>query len=238
MQCIVLAGGLGTRMRPWTEAIPKGLIPVAGQPFLDRQIRWLGAHGVSEIVLSLGYRGEMIEAHVGAGARLGVPVRYVHEGDVLRGTAGALRLAHDRGVLDTEFLVTYGDSYLPVDFGAVGAAFHRCGRPALMTVFRNDGRWDQSNVVFDSEAGSVLLYDKARKLRPAVDFTYIDYGLSALRRDTVAREIPPNEKHDLAQLFHELSLRGELAGYEIAQRFYEIGSPQGLADLEAHLTAP
>jgi NDP-sugar pyrophosphorylase family protein len=235
MQCVVLAGGLGTRMRPLTEQIPKALIEVGGEPFVDHQLRWLAAHGVSEVVLSVGYLGEMIESHVGSGTRFGVPVRYVHEGRELRGTGGALRLAHDRGVLAAQFLVTYGDSYLPVDFGAVARAFERCGRPALMTVFQNGGRWDTSNVVFDAAAGAVTLYDKSRTLRPVQDFQYIDYGLSALDRTTIEREIAPDTKHDLATLFHGLSLRGDLAGFEIAQRFYEIGSPDGLADLEAHL---
>jgi NDP-sugar pyrophosphorylase family protein len=226
-------------MRPFTESIPKVLIRVAGEPFLDHQLRWLSTHGVSEVVLSLGYRGEMVEAHLtsGSSVRPGISVRCVHEGSSLRGTAGALRLAHDLGVLADEFLVTNGDSYLPIDFGAVGAAFHRCGRSALMTVFRNEGRWDRSNVVFDSDAGLVTLYDKARGLRSAHEFKYIDYGLSALRRETIAREIPSNAKHDLADLFHALSLSGDLAGFEVQQRFFEIGSHQGLADLEAHLLA-
>jgi NDP-sugar pyrophosphorylase family protein len=224
-------------MRPLTEAIPKALIQVAGEPFVDHQIRWLGAHGVTEIVFSVGHLGEMIEEHVGSGARLGVPVRYVHEGTRLRGTAGALRLAHDLGVLDDVFMVTYGDSYLPVDFGAVGRAFLDGGRPALMTVFRNDGRWDTSNVVFDSAARVVTLYDNLHVLGSPQEFRYIDYGLSVLRREIITREVPPEAKQDLAQMFHAISLRGELAGFEVSQRFYEIGSPQGLADLEAYLLA-
>ena len=235
MQCVVLAGGLGTRMYPLTEQIPKALIPVLGEPFVDHQLRWLAAHGVTEVVLSVGHLGEQIEAHVGDGTRAGVPVRYVHEGSALRGTAGALRLAHDRGLLAEAFLVTYGDSYLPIDFGAVGRAFLDGARPALMTVFRNDGLWDTSNVVFDRDARLVTLYDKQRKLSPASEFRYIDYGLSALRRETVAREVPANVKCDLAEAFQRLSLSGELAGFEVSQRFYEIGSPAGLADLEAYL---
>jgi NDP-sugar pyrophosphorylase family protein len=237
MQCVVLAGGLGTRMRPLTEVIPKALIPVLGEPFVDHQLRWLAAHGVTEVVLSVGYLGEMIEAHVGSGSRFGIDVRYVHEGSVLRGTAGALRLAYDLGVLSDHVLITYGDSYLPVDFAAVGAAFRAAGRPGLMSVFRNDGRWDQSNVVFDAEAGLVTLYDKQRVLRPVEDFSYIDYGLSALSREVIEREVSPNVKADLADVFQRLSLRGELTGFEVTQRFYEIGSPQGLEDLERHLRA-
>ncbi len=235
MQCVILAGGLGTRMRPRTETVPKSLLEVAGRPFVDHQLAWLAQHGIVEIVLSVGHLGEMIEAHVGDGARFGVSVRYVNEGRVLRGTAGALRLALDCGVLDERFLVTYGDSYLPVDFGAIAQDFHDRGAAALMTVFHNEGRWDTSNVVFDAEHATVVLYDKSRTLRPAQDFRYIDYGLSAFRRSVIEGEVPQGLRCDLADVFCALSQRGELAGLLVRERFYEIGSPQGLADLEALL---
>src|SRR5687768_5664809 len=106
VQCVILAGGLGTRMRPITETIPKALIPVAGEPFLNHQLRWLVRHGVSEVVLSLGHMGELVESHVESSPDFGIPVRFVHEGTALRGTAGALRLASDLGVLAEDFLVT------------------------------------------------------------------------------------------------------------------------------------
>ncbi len=237
MQCLILAGGLGTRMRPITETIPKVLIPVKGEPFLNHQLRWLAGHGVSEVVLSLGHMGERVEAHVKASPGFGIPVRFVHEGSALRGTAGALRLACDLGVLAEDFLVTYGDSYLPIDFGWVADAFRKSGRAGLMTVFENDGQWDSSNIVFNAETQMITLYDKWHRLRPASDFTYIDYGLSALKRATVTREIAPDVKSDLAELLHALSLRGELAGLEAPHRFYEIGSPAGLADLEGYLSS-
>ena len=133
---------------------------------------------MTDVVLCVGYRADAIRAHVGDGARHGLRVRFVDEGEDLRGTAGALRLALDEGALAESFLVTYGDSFLPVDFAAVFQAFTACGQPALMTVFRNDGRWDTSNAIFDGQL--VTLYDKQRQGRPAADFTYIDYGLSAL----------------------------------------------------------
>jgi NDP-sugar pyrophosphorylase family protein len=215
-------------MRPLTETIPKALIPVAGRPFVDHQLGWLAAHGVTDVVLSVGYLGEAIRAHVGDGSRYGLAVRVVDEGTNLRGTAGAVRLALDEGVLEERFLLTYGDSFLPIDFAAVFRAFVASGAPAFMTVFRNQGRWDTSNVIL--EGGMVTLYDKQRRTRPAQDFAFIDYGLSALARRTVAAEIPPGQKADLADLFHALSLRGQLAGYESPERFYEIGSPAGLAD--------
>jgi len=238
VQCVILAGGLGTRMRPRTETVPKALLEVAGRPFVEHQLEWLAVHGVDEAVLSVGYLGEMIERHVGDGTRFGLRVRYVNEGRELRGTAGALRLAFDEGVLAERFLLTYGDSYLPIDFGAVGRAFVDSGAPALMTVFHNEGRWDTSNVVFDEAAGRVVLYDKRRSLRPVEEFRYIDYGLSAFERGVVEREIPARERYDLADVFRELSLRGELAGFKVSERFYEIGSPSGLSDLEALLERP
>jgi NDP-sugar pyrophosphorylase family protein len=219
-------------MRPLTETVPKSLLPVAGVPFVDWQLRWLATHGVTDVVLSIGQLGEMLEAHVGDGSRYGVPVRYVREGKELRGTAGALRLALDEGALADDFLVTYGDSYLRVDFSAVGRAFRESGKPALMTVFLNAGEWDTSNVVFDAEKRLVTLYDKRRTLRPASDYTYIDYGLTAYRRATIERLVPSGKRHDLADVLHALSLAGELAGLEVFERYYEIGSPAGLADLE------
>jgi NDP-sugar pyrophosphorylase family protein len=240
MQCVILAGGLATRMRPLTDRIPKALIPAGGKPFVDHQLGWLAGHGVTDVVMCIGYRGDAIRAYVygnegDADRRRGLRVRFVDEGDDLRCTAGALRLALDEGVLEESFLVTYGDSFLPIDFGDVFRAHADSGKPALMTVFRNDGRWDTSNVIFDGRM--VTLYDKQRRTRPASDFSFIDYGLSALSRQVIAAEIPAGAGPvtDLGALFHRLSLRGALAGLEVAQRFYEIGSPAGLADFEQWL---
>ncbi len=243
MQCVILAGGLATRMRPLTETIPKALIPVAGVPFIDHQLAWLARHGVTSVVLSIGYRGDMLADHVGDGRRFGLAVRVVDEGTALRGTAGALRLALDRGALDPAFLVTYGDSFLPIDFADVWRRFQASGAPALMTVFHNAGRWDSSNVIYSD--GRVALYDKRHETRPAADFDYIDYGLSAMKRDVIAELVPaPRDdqagkaaRADLAELFHELSRRGELAGHEVTQRFFEIGSPAGLQDFEQWMRA-
>jgi NDP-sugar pyrophosphorylase family protein len=233
VQCVILAGGLATRMRPLTTQIPKALIPVEGEPFVDHQLEWLARHGVDEVVLSIGYLGEMLRAHVGDGARHGLRVRYVDEGPNLRGTAGALRLALDEGALADSFLLTYGDSFLPVDFGDVFAAFQAAATPALMTVFRNEGRWDTSNVIFDGRM--VTLYDKLRRARPVEDFTFIDYGLLGLTRQAIADAVPAGAKADLAGLLFDLSVRGQLAGLEVHERFYEIGSPAGLEDFAGWL---
>jgi NDP-sugar pyrophosphorylase family protein len=234
MQCVILAGGLATRMRPYTDKIPKAMLPVAGRPFIDHQLEWLARTGVTRAVLSIGYRGDMLREHVGDGGRFGLSVSYVDEGSQLRGTAGALRLALSEGALEEAFLITWGDSFLPVDFAEVWATFRTRGQPALMTVFRNEGRWDKSNVIFDGER--VVLYDKKNETRPAADFAYIDYGLMALERRLIERDVPPQGVSDLATLFHALSLRGELAGLEIHERFHEIGSPEGLKELEQWLS--
>jgi NDP-sugar pyrophosphorylase family protein len=215
-------------MRPFTDDRPKALIPIEGRPFIDHQLAYFAAHAVTDVVLSIGYRGEALRAHVADGGRFGLRVVYVDEGTKLRGTAGALRLALDEGALAERFLVIYGDSFLPIDFEAVFAAFEQAGKPALMTVFRNEGRWDTSNAIFDGKL--VTCYDKQRRTRPAEEFTFIDYGLAALERRLIAERVPAEGRADLADLYFELARRGELAGYEAQERFYEIGSPSGLED--------
>lgn len=219
-------------MRRWSAEGPKALIPVLGRPFAERQMEWLAAQGVTDIVYSIGYRGEMLRAALGDGSRWGVAVRYVDEGTQLRGTAGALRLALDHQVLDPAFFVLYGDTYLSVDLAEVWQAFLARGAPALMTVFRNDGQWDRSNVDFHD--GRVARYDKGAS--PADGLTFIDYGLSVLARVTIETLVPPGVVTDLGEVFSHLSLEGRLAGFEVTKRFYEIGSEEGLRSLEAHLT--
>ena len=233
--CVVLAGGLGTRMRDVTGPLPKALVPVLERPFVEHQLAWLAGEGVTSVVFCIGHRGDTLRAHVGAGAPWGVSVAYVDEGHELRGTAGALRLALDQGSLPEEFLLVYGDAYLPVPFPPVLEAYRRSGLPALMTVFRNEGRWGASNARY--EAGRVPIYLKGHPDPDAAGLPFIDYGISVLRRDVVAELVPPGGTGDLADVFHALSVDGRLAGFEVHQRFYEVGSPAGLRDLEAYLGA-
>lgn len=227
MQCVILAGGLGTRMRPLTETCPKTLLPVKGRPFAHHQLHWLAAQGVTEAIYCIGHEGHRIRSYWDAEPSPVASIRYVDEGARLRGTGGAIRLAHEQGVLEESFLVIYGDSFLPVEYAPVWQAFQASGMPALMTVLRNEGRWDRSNAIYEN--GRVILYDKTANSA----MHYIDYGLSACRRELFTASTP--EVFDLAALFHQLSLQGQLAGYEVARRFYEIGSPAGLQDLELYL---
>src|SRR5665811_691841 len=171
------------RMRPSTETIPKSMLMVAGEPFVDYQLDWLASEGVTDVVYSIGYCGGAIRDYVGDGSRWGIRAVFVDEGERLLGTAGALRLAFDQGVLDPTFAVLYGDSYLRVSFPAMWHRFEESGHPALMTVLRNENRWDRSNVIYRD--GQVVLYDKqaGAPLPPTMQF--IDYGISILSRDLV-----------------------------------------------------
>jgi len=234
LQCVILAGGIGTRMRPATEQMPKALLPVLGRSFCDWQLELLAARGIERVLCSVGYRGEMIRDHLGDGSRFGLEVKYVDEGERLRGTGGALRLAYDLGELEAAFFVLYGDSYLPIDYGAVERAWRETSMPALMTVLRNEGRWDASNAIYSD--GRVVLYDKDRPADRSAEMRWIDYGLSVLNRDVLAEYCVTGAVADLADLMRDLSRDGRLAGLEVSERFYEAGSPQGLRDLEQHLS--
>ncbi|HZP89135.1 MAG TPA: nucleotidyltransferase family protein [Burkholderiales bacterium] len=224
----ILAGGVAMRMRPLTQTRPKALIEVGGEPFVCHQLAYLRDQGVTNVVLCVGYLGSMIEEVVGNGAAFGLTVRYVYDGDRLLGTGGALKRALP--LLQERFFVLYGDSYLPCDFRAVQQAFSHSGKLALMTVLRNEGRWDASNVLF--EDGRIVAYDKRN---PTDEMAHIDYGLGILSAP-IFDAYQDGEVFDLADLYHALSRRGQLVGLEVQQRFYEIGSPQGLKDAEAYFS--
>jgi NDP-sugar pyrophosphorylase family protein len=234
MQCVILAGGLGTRMWPETKTIPKTLLPIAGKPFATWQLSWLSRSGIDSVVYCVGHLGRQIRKYVGDGGVWGLEVRYVDEGDQLRGTAGALRLACDEGALAEDFLVLNGDSWLQIDPAEVLRVARGRPEPALMTVFRNEGRWDTSNVVV--EGTRVGSYVKGLTA-PSPDMHWIDYGLLAFRREVISRRVPPGGPQDLAPLCTALAEEGLLGALEADRRFYEIGSMTGRDELDALLTA-
>jgi NDP-sugar pyrophosphorylase family protein len=227
MQCVILAGGLGTRIRERSADLPKALIPVLGKPFIDYQLEWLARQGIRSVVLSVGHLGAMIAAAVGDGARFGLSVAYSDEGEKLRGTGGALRLAADLDLLDEAFFLLYGDSYLPINLAPVWRT-SEAGKVCTMTVLRNHGRWDRSNALIREDG--TLFYDKFLPDPAAAGMDYIDYGLLILHRDAVLKEIAEHAKADLAHLLNKLSVASELRAHEVRERFYEIGSPEGLDD--------
>lgn len=223
----ILAGGLATRLRPITEKIPKLLVEVAGEPFFSHQLRLLKKAGLTRVVLCVGHLGQMIVDQYGDGARWGVTIDYSFDGEKLLGTGGALIRALPR--LGDAFYVLYGDSYLPIDYQAVGRAFLASDRLGLMTVFANHEAYDASNVWF--EDGCIKLYSKKEK---PPQMRHIDYGLGVFRAAAFA-SYPRDAVVDLAAVQTDLCVRGELAGYEVKQRFYEIGSPAGLLELDQQL---
>lgn len=223
----LLAGGLATRLRPITETIPKALVEVAGKPFIDHQLALLAHHGITDVVLCLGYLGEQVRAHVGDGAAFGLTVRYAEDGPQLRGTGGALRQALP--LLGDPFWVLYGDSYLDIDYRAIESVFLSGEALGLMTIYRNTNRWDRSNVVYQD--GILRLYDKHTS---TPEMEYIDYGASLLRTAAL-RYLPATDPADLADLYHILVREERMTGYVVTQRFYEIGSPTGLAEARAYL---
>jgi NDP-sugar pyrophosphorylase family protein len=223
----ILAGGLGTRLGERVRDTPKPLLEVAGEPFLIHQLRLLAAHGVSEVVLCVGYRGEQIESRIGT-ERFGIRVLYSFDAPELDGTLGAIRRA--LALLGERFLILYGDTYLRIDYAAVARSWRESGLPAVMTVLRNEDRWDSSNVLYGD--GMVLRYDKRA---PTPEMHWIDYGLGGLTAG--ALEQVPDTEGDLAVLYQRLAQRGELLGFEASERFYEIGTTAALAETDAFLRA-
>jgi NDP-sugar pyrophosphorylase family protein len=221
----ILAGGLGTRLGELVRDTPKPLLEVAGEPFLLHQLRLLAEHGAGEVVLCVGYLGEMIEQRIGAEC-FGLRIVYSMDDPRLDGTLRAIVRA--RGLLGERFLVLYGDTYLRVDYAAAAEAWRESGLPAVMTVLRNDGRWGTSNAVYAD--GRVLAYDKRV---PRSQMQWIDHGLGGLTRD--ALDLAESDMRDLADLYRQLAQDGLLCGFEAIERFYEIGTPDALTETDAFL---
>jgi NDP-sugar pyrophosphorylase family protein len=226
----ILAGGLATRLRPLTEDVPKSLIEVAGRPFAEHQLTRLAEQGIDRVVFCVGHLGDRIERALGDGRRWGLRLEFVHDPPVLAGTGGAVLAALPR--LGESFFVMYGDSYLPCDMRAVQEAFFASGRAGLMTVFRNENRWDRSNVEY--VAGRIVRYDKRAQ---DASMQHIDYGLGVFHRRAFDAWNDHEGPFDLASVYRALLAAGELAGVEVPDRFYEIGSLDGLAETRALLAA-
>lgn len=222
----VLAGGLGTRLGETVKDTPKPLLEVAGEPFLLHQLRLLRTFGAERVVLCVGYLGARIEARVGR-EQFGIEIAYSYDGPSLIGTLGAVRQA--ASLLGDRFLVLYGDTYLRLDYADAAARWAASDCPGLMTVLRNGGRWDTSNALLRDDGR--VLYDKRA---PTTEMEWIDYGLGGLRADALDRV--PADVSDLADLYHALSREGDLYGYEVSERFYEIGTPAAFAETDAFLS--
>jgi len=226
MQVAILAGGLATRLGDLTKNRPKSMVEVYGKPFIEYQLELLRKGGIDNIILCLGYAGEQIERHCGNGKKYGVNIKYSIE-DKLLGTAGALRKAEV--LLNDVFFTMYGDSYLFLDFPAAMRDFESQNKLAQMTVYRNYDRYDRSNTAV--EGNLVKKYSKQERTE---DMTYIDYGANIFRKEAL-RMIPENQFYSLEDLFPRLIEMDELLAFEVKERFYEIGSPQGLKEFTEYV---
>ncbi len=224
----VLAGGLASRMRPLTQSIPKSMLEVAGRPFVDHHLNLLREKGFRRVVMCVGYLSEMIVAHIGDGADYGLAVSYVNDGEKPLGTGGAIVQALPH--LGQKFFVTYGDTYLDVDYrGMVSVMDGNC-HLGVMALYRNNGKWDTSNATIEN---GLTRYSKQN---PLPDAPFIDYGISLVSCE-LFQDFPAGQTFDLADALEAAANAGRLAAYEVHNRFYEVGSIKGLQKTEQYITA-
>ena len=219
---VILAGGLATRLYPVTNTIPKALIIVAGRPFIDHQLSLLKEKGVKQVVLCVGYLGNEIEKFVGDGKQWGIEVQYSYDGDDLLGTGGAVKKASV--LLPETFMILYGDSYLDIDYEGVLQQFYAEKLPIIMTVYNNQNTLEASNIIMKD--GRILRYDKTYK---DPDMEYVDYGLIVIRKE-IFDTFPSQGPFDLSLVLSQWVDAGRVAAYVVEQRFYEIGSVQGIKE--------
>jgi len=226
-QCAILAGGLATRLRPITSKIPKSMVSVENKPFLEYQIELLKGSGVDEVVLCIGYKGDLIKGYFGNGNKFGIKITYSSEENLL-GTGGALYKAKD--LLREDFFVMYGDAYLEVDYLKIFDYYKKMECSALLTIYKNEDKFDTSNVSLIDD--KYAFYDKQN---PSHDMKFIDYGLSILSKKVIEKRIPENTFYDLADCYHSLSKDRELFGYEVKNRFYEMGTKPSLEEFREYI---
>lgn len=228
MQIAILAGGLATRLRPLTEITPKSMVMIQGRPFLEYQLDFLRKNRVTSVVLCIGYLGEQIENYFGDGRKFGMNITYSYESKQLLGTAGALKKAEK--LLEDPFFTMYGDSYLSLDFADALSYFRSQNKLALMSVYKNYDRYERSNTVI--KGGLVKKFSKRKKTK---DMVYIEYGANIFKKEALGL-IPEGQPYSLEELFPELIRREELLAYEVRERFYQIGSSEGLEEFKRYVT--
>ena len=224
MQMVILAGGLATRMRPLTLKLPKSMLQIKGRPFLEYQLELIKEYEIKDVLLCAGYKGELIKEHFGDGRKSGVNLAYSFDGDKLLGTAGALKKAYK--LLSENFFLMYGDSYLPYDYQKIEESFKRSNKLSLMVAYKNQNRFDKSNILISE--GLIKLYDKTLQ---GENLEYIDAGLSILKKE-VLNLVPDDEPYDLEELYRTLISEEEMSAFEVKQRFYQIGSFEGLEEFK------
>lgn len=223
MQAVILAGGLGTRLKPVTQQVPKVMVPVNGKPFLLHLLELLKSQGINDVILCIGYKGEQIKNFFGNGNRFGLRICYSEEKGELLGTGGALKQA--QSLLDGHFFVINGDTYLPISYGDIESYFTRCGKKALMVVYDNkEDTGVKNNVELDGNL-MVIRHEKG-KLDPSL--RHVEAGVLVLSQEALDFIEKVHQVSLEAGLYPILIKQRELAAYITKQRFYDIGTPEQL----------
>lgn len=225
-QLVILAGGKATRLYPVTQEIAKSMVDVCGEPFIAHQLRLLKRQAIKKVIICAGFLGQQIKEFVGSGSVFGLEIEFSFDGEKLLGTGGAIKKA--AALLKDDFFVMYGDSYLDIDFTPISESFCESKKSGLMTVFKNSNKWDKSNIVYCDN--KIIKYNK---LESSSEMEYIDFGLSVFKK-RVFEEYNQIE-FDLADIYKELVTHQSMAGYEVKERFYEIGSFAGLEQTKEYI---
>ncbi len=231
-QVVILAGGLGTRLRPITEKMPKPMAPVMGEPFLHWQLKDLKRQGYQRVLLLTAYLGEQIEQHFGDGSKYGMQITYSREPSPL-GTGGALR--HALSKLENEFFLLNGDSFLMAPLDQMALTFHKSTCSAMISTYSHQPTHPPMPVIpnLECQGGRVIRYEK--DAGPEKGFHQIDSGVYLLKRSILGSR--PEGIFALADLWPPLIAEGSLAAFGVDDRFYDIGTMDRLAEFESAIRA-
>jgi NDP-sugar pyrophosphorylase family protein len=225
-QIVIIAGGLGSRLGKLTQKVPKALIKIDKKPFIYYQLNQLSKQGFKKVVICVGYLGDKIKKYVGSGKKFNLNIKYSHENKKLLGTAGCIRKAIP--LLEDNFFVTYGDTYLPVNFKNIQKSFEKQNAKALITVYKNYNKLASSNVCFK---GKNIFYQKNSKSKK---MNFIEYGVSIFSKE-IFIESKFKNLSDLSDMLSFLSKIKKLKHHVVKKRFYEIGSNAGLKETKNYL---
>lgn len=229
IQAVVLAGGLGERLRPLTEELPKPLVPVHGKPVLQYLLERLRSSGIAEVVLLTGYQGSKIEECFGDGSALGLRIVYARE-EIPLGTGGALKNAAE--VLADDFLLLNGDTLLDIDFAVLVTAFRKRRVLGLLVAYENPEGNPPNNLRLAAD-GRVVTYSKC----DATSLTHVDAGVGVFRR-AILDWIPGDRAVSLeGEVYPRLIKQRQLWAFTTRDRFFDMGTFAGLWALEAQLEA-
>ncbi len=219
-QAVILAGGQGTRLRPYTNDRPKPMVPVRGRPFLEYLVELLRKNGIREIVLLLGYLPEKVTEHFGDGKKFGVNIRYsITPVEDDTGT----RLKKAEALFDDHFLLMYCDNYWPLDLERLAAFYEAHKVPASVVVFDNKNRMTGNNMLVGAD-GIVLKYDKSRT---DPDLNGVDAGFFVLNKE-ILKLAPEGDFNFGKEIVAKLVAGRKLAGYVTGHRYYSLGSVERL----------